>query len=526
VVTAGLREGENLESAAVPIPASDPEGAGAGEKGLKTGALGWVSNLVIGVASTAPGYSLAATLGFVVAVHGMGFHAPAVMIVSFIPMLLIAAAYYYMNRADPDCGTSFTWVTRAMGPRLGWLTGWAIVVTDVIVMAALAYIAGVYTFLLFGLDAAATNLLDVSIVAALWIIVMTAICYIGIELSARTQYFLLAAEIAALGLFAAVALAKVYFGDPGGFHVQADWFNPFTLHGGTTALVDGVLLGVFIYWGWDSGVCVNEESKDSSNGPGRAAVLSTILLVLIYVVVATAAQAYAGTTFLKHHGDDVLSALGGPVLGSPLDKILIIAVLTSASASTQTTILPTARTTLSMARFGSIPKIFGRIHPRYLTPDVSTLVMGAVSLVWTLIIINVSQNVLSDSITGIGFQIAFYYGLTGFACVVYYRKELFKSVKNFIMVGVAPFLGGAILTFIFVKAFLDYKTTSTDVNYSGGFLGVGTPVAIGVGGILVGVVLLVFANFVYPKFFKRKWETADPGVLEGTVKPEASVMSD
>ena len=513
-----------MESATV--AAGGQTHAKEGDKGLKAGALGWVSNLVIGVASTAPGYSLAATLGFIVAVNGMGFHAPAVMLVSFVPMLLIAAAYYYMNRADPDCGTSFTWVTRAMGPRLGWLTGWTIVVADVVVMAALAYIAGVYTFLLFGLNDAAANLLDVSIVAAIWIIVMTWICYIGIELSARTQYFLLSAEIAALGIFAAVALAKVYFGDPGGFHVQADWFNPFTLHGGVRALTDGVLLGVFIYWGWDSGVCVNEESKDSANGPGRAAVLSTILLVLIYVVVATAAQAYAGTTFLKHHGDDVLSALGGPVLGSPLDKILIIAVLTSASASTQTTILPTARTTLSMARFGSIPKIFGRIHPRYLTPDVSTLVMGAVSLVWTLIIINVSQNVLSDSITGIGFQIAFYYGLTGFACVVYYRKELFKSVKNFIMVGVAPFLGGAILTFIFVKAFLDYKTTSTDVNYSGGFLGVGTPVAIGVGGILVGVVLLVFANFVYPKFFKRKWETADPGVLEGTVKPEASVMSD
>ncbi|MGA8806178.1 MAG: APC family permease, partial [Solirubrobacterales bacterium] len=120
-----------MESAS--IAASDPQGAAAGDKGLKTGALGWVSNLVIGVASTAPGYSLAATLGFVVAVGGMGFHAPAVMLVSFIPMLLIAAAYYYMNRADPDCGTSFTWVTRAMGPRLGWLTGWAIVVTDVIV---------------------------------------------------------------------------------------------------------------------------------------------------------------------------------------------------------------------------------------------------------------------------------------------------------------------------------------------------------------------------------------------------------
>ena len=516
-----------MESASVASGASGAQrGAREGDKGLKAGALGYLSNLVISVASTAPGYSLAATLGFIVAVHGMGFHAPAIILVSFIPMLLIAAAYYYMNRADPDCGTSFTWVTRAMGPRLGWLTGWAIVVADVVVMAALAYIAGVYTFLLFGLDAAAANLLDVSIVAAIWIIVMTWICYVGIELSARTQYFLLAAEIAALGIFAAVALAKVYFGDPGGFHVQADWFNPFTLHGGSTALIDGMLLGVFIYWGWDSGVCVNEESQDSSSGPGKAAVMSTILLVLIYLVVTVAAQAYAGTTFLKHHGNDVLSALGGPVLGSPLDKVLIIAVLTSASASTQTTILPTARTTLSMARFGAIPKAFGRIHPRHLTPDVSTLVMGGVSLVWTLFIINISQNVLNDSITGIGFQIAFYYGLTGFACCVYYRKEIFKSLKNFIMVGVAPFLGGAMLTFIFVKAFLDYKTTSTDVNYSGGFLGVGTPVAIGVGGLVVGAILLVFANFIYPAFFSRKWETADPGILEGTVKGEASVMSD
>ena len=216
-----------------------------------------------------------------------------------------------------------------------------------------------------------------------------------------------------------------------------------------------MLLGVFIYWGWDSGVCVNEESEDSANGPGKAAVLSTILLVLIYVVVAASAQAFAGTEGLTHHKNDIFASLGGPVLGSPLDKLLIITVLTSASASTQTTILPTARTTLSMARFGSIPSAFGKIHPRHLTPSVSTLVMGGVSLVWTLFIINVSQNVLGDSLTGLGFQIAFYYGLTGFACAIYYRRELFRSVRNFIMAGVVPFLGGAMLTYIFVKAFID-----------------------------------------------------------------------
>src|SRR3954462_1493129 len=105
--------------------------AAPGGKGLKRNAIGYLSNLVISVASVAPAYSLASVLGFVVLVPGMDVHSPAILIVSFIPMLLTAPAYYYMNRADPDCGTSFTWVTRAMGPHLGWLTGWAIVAADV-----------------------------------------------------------------------------------------------------------------------------------------------------------------------------------------------------------------------------------------------------------------------------------------------------------------------------------------------------------------------------------------------------------
>src|SRR5207244_2511008 len=161
-----------------------------------------------------------------------------------------------------------------------WLTGWAIVVADIVVMATLAYIAGVYTFLLFGLDAASTNLLDVSIVAAVWIVVMTWICYVGIELPARIQFVLLTIEIITLAAFSIVALVKVY-GSPGpaSIDVSASWLNPFSI--GFGPLVDGVLLGVFIYWGWDSGVCVNEESENASTGPGKAAVVSTLLLVAI-----------------------------------------------------------------------------------------------------------------------------------------------------------------------------------------------------------------------------------------------------
>src|SRR5919109_400426 len=123
---------------------------------LKRNAIGYVSSVFIGVASTAPGYSLAAVLGLIVAVSGVGVHAPGVLIVSFVPMLLVALGYKYLNKADPDAGTTFAWATRAFGPRTGWLGGWAIIVADVIVMANLAQIAGLYSFLLFGVEAPST----------------------------------------------------------------------------------------------------------------------------------------------------------------------------------------------------------------------------------------------------------------------------------------------------------------------------------------------------------------------------------
>ncbi len=352
------------ESGAVPTGSGQQGHQGVMDKGLKKGAIGYISNIVIGVASTAPAYSLAATLGFIVAVKGVGVHAPAVLLVSFIPMLLIASAYKYLNRADPDAGTTFAWTTRALGPGTGWVNGWAIFLADVIVMASLADIAAIYTFKLFGFTELGESNAAIIIVAVLWIAIMTWICYRGIELSARIQQVLLGAEVTILGLFAVVALVKVYGGSPphGSIKPTADWFNPFAMN--FHDLVVAVLLGVFIYWGWDSGVAVNEESDDPANGPGKAAVISTILLVFIYLIVSAGAQSFHGVGFLtaEANQEDVLNALGSGVLGSTLNKLLIIAVLTSASASTQTTILPTARTTLSMAHWKAVTKVLSRVH--------------------------------------------------------------------------------------------------------------------------------------------------------------------
>ena len=485
------------------------------DKGLKKDAIGYLSNLVIGVASTAPAYSLAATLGFIVAVTGVGVHAPAVLLVAFIPMLLIAGAYWGLNRADPDAGTTFAWTTRALGPATGWVNGWAIFLADVLVMASLADIAGIYTFKLFGWESAANSTGAVMAAAVVWIAVMTWICYRGIELSARIQQVLLSAEILILGLFAVVALVKVYSSHPAGsIEPTIGWFNPFALKFG--ALLDGILLGVFIYWGWDSGVAVNEESEDPNEGPGRAAVMSTILLVLIYVIVSAAGQAFHGPGFLSNNSEDVLNALGKPVLGSGLDKLLIIAVLTSASASTQTTILPTARTTLSMAYWKSIPKAFGRVHPRYLTPSFSTLMMGGISILWTIVILLLSSNALEDSIVAIGFPICFYYGFTGIACIVYYRHELTNSVRDFILLGIAPLIGGLILFGVFVKAVIFYGHAENVSSKP--ILGITLPLWMGIGGMLIGLILMLVSRPFFRDYFSRKLETVQPGLFEEPVE--------
>lgn len=479
------------------------------DKGLKSNAVGMISSIVIGVASTAPAYSLAVTLGLVTAVVGIGFKSPAIMIVSFIPMLLIAGSYYYLNKADPDCGTTFSWVTRAIGPRTGWVTGWVMVAADIIVMASLAQITGSYLFLLFGANGLANSTFWVTVVGVAFLVLMCGITAIGIEISARLQWFLLGAEFVILTVFSIVALVKVYTRHPtGAVHPSIQWFLPNMKLG---ALSAGVLLALFIYWGWDTAVSVNEETERKSVVPGIAAVLSTLFLVFIYVLVSTAAQAYHGPAFLTNNSSDVLSPLGGAVLGSTLSKLLIISVLTSATASTLTTILPGARTTLSMAAHKAIPSVFGKVNPRFQTPVWSTIIYGVISLVWYVGLTLVSKNVLGDSIAALGLTIAFYYGINGYAVPLFYRHQVFKSWKKFFLLGLFPLLGGIALTWIFIAS-LDYLWYPANSFSGSKWLGVGPPFILGGGFILAGVVVMILAERFAKRskpFFARKMETIE-----------------
>lgn len=481
------------------------EAGAAGAKGLKSGAIGFVANTVIGVASTAPAYSLAVSLGLVAA--AVGLYSPAIMVVAFIPMVFIAAAYYYLNRDDPDCGTSFTWVARAMGPMPGWMAGWASVVAQIVVNASLSEIAAVYTFRLLGIDVAVESPAVVGL-GVLYIVALTVIVYRGIEVSARTQVLLLGIELLALAIFAVVALVRVASGAfPDGVTPSLEWLNPLGI-GDWSALTAGFMVAIFIYWGWDTSASVNEETANATRTPGLGALTSTLILIATYVVVTIAVQAVHGAEYLANQGsEDVLAALSSDVLGSPLDKLVILAVLTSAIASTQTTILPTARTVLAMAAKKALPESFARTHPRFLTPSVATIWVGVLSIAWYVGLKIVSANVFYDAIAALGLMIAFYYGITGYACAIYFRHRLLKSAWNFLMMGVVPVAGGVILTLAFVRSAIDLADPANSASGVSWF-GFGPPLVITIAFGILGVVLMLIQARRSPEFFRRRPEAA------------------
>jgi amino acid transporter len=502
------------------------------DKGLKSGALGLISSTVIATASVAPAYSIAATLVFVVL--AVGLQAPIVAILAFIPMLLTAIGYSEMNKADPDCGTTFTWATRAFGPKTGWWGGWAIVAADVIVMASLAQVASQYVFLEFGAKGIGSTPTSgwVLLGGIIWIVLMTAICYIGIEISANFQKILLTIELVMLAIMSITALVKVGNGSAPAGHLTPSWswLNPFDIPS-FSAFVSGVILMVFIYWGWDTAVSVNEETKDRNRTPGRAAMLSTVILLAIYALVIFSMQSFAGIggkgTGLGNvnNAGDVLSVQANNIFGTTgagptFYHLLLLMVLSSAAASTQTTILPTARTTLSMAVYRAFPKSFARIHPRFLTPTVSTVVMGVVSIIFYTSVNYVSNatGVFGDAVTSLGLYIAFYYGLTGFACAWYYRRTLTDSARNLWLRGILPVTGALMLWFLGGwSIWLDYDVaTQNDYTYwtvPGIHWQVGGAFVIAAAAAIVGLLFFIYNRIAAPAFFRKETLTRSTPTL-------------
>jgi amino acid transporter len=489
------------------------------DKGLNEGAVGLFGGTILGISSVAPAYALTATIGILVAEAGA--KVPVVIIAGFLPMFFAAYAYRELNKVAPDCGTSFTWTTKAFGPYVGWLGGWAAIIATVIVLSNLAGVAVQFFYQFLG------NAFNNEDISTLWenrgvnvatclvfLAIATAVAYRGITTTERVQIILVLFQLLMLGVFAVAAFAKA--GDsPTGISFDLDWFSPSGLT--LSAFIAGLSGSIFAFWGWDTALTVNEESVDADKTPGRAALLCVLSILLTYLLVAIALQMYAGVgtegngLANEEISDNVFGALADPILGEPLELILFLAVLASSAASLITTFLPTSRTMLAMGVYRAFPRRFATVHPKHKTPSYATIAAGIGSGIFYALLTFVSERVLTDTIYSLGIMICFYYGLTAFACIWYFRKELFNDAYSIVFKLVFPLLGGLGLGWVFVVTLRD--SASPDYGSGASIAGVGLVLILGLGLILAGILFMLFQRARDPRFFRGETLVKDTPAL-------------
>jgi amino acid transporter len=261
-------------------------------------------------------------------------------------------------------------------------------------------------------------------------------------------------------------------------------------------------------------VNLNEETTDSSSTPGRAAILSTVILLATYLGTAIAVLALVGPSFLADNADKeemVFALIADEALGG-WGWIVLAAVAMSAVASTQTTIIPASRTALSMARRTAIPAYFGRISAQHRTPAVSTWWVAIIAIIWYVTVSFISENALFDSLTALSLLIAFYYSLTGIACAIFYRRLLLRSVRGFLLIGLGPVIGAVLLAWLLV---LSVISMSDPANSYGGqsWFGLGPPLVIGIFLFALGAVFMVWSRISDTRYWQERPTSVDPDLV-------------
>jgi amino acid transporter len=489
------------------------------EKGLSRNSVGLLGGIILAISCVAPAYTLTATIGLLGSEAGAQI--PAILIGGFVPMFFAAYAYRELNRVAPDCGTSFTWTTKAFGPYIGWLGGWAAILATVIVISNLAGVAVQFFYQLIGdilgNDAVSTawenKFINVGTCLA-FLAIATFVAYRGITTTARVQYILVGFQLTVLVVFAIAAILQSSQAETG-LAFSWSWLSPAGLT--LSAFIAGLSGSIFAFWGWDAALTVNEETKDAEVTSGRAAVLAVISILCTYLLVSIGMIMFAGVGDTgnglanEEISDNVFGALAEPILGDPWYLLLFLAVLASSAASLISTFLPTSRTLLAMGSYQALPKRFAAIHPRYLTPSYATVAAGLGAAGFYAVLTLLSENVLLDTIYSIGIMICFYYGLTAFACVWYFRKELFNDAASIVFKFLLPLLGGIGLTFVFAVTLRD--SFSPDYGSGGSIAGVGLVFIMGVGLILSGLVLIVVWRSKNPAFFRGETLKTDTPAL-------------
>ena len=422
---------------------------------LAPNVLGLFESAVMGVAGSAPAYSIAATTAGLIAAVGLA--GPASLLYCGIAMFGIVFAFNYLGRTESNAGATYAWVRRGLHPALGYLAGWSLLMCSSIFMVAATFPAGSSFLGLFS-----TTLSNskgwVTIFGTVFFLLMVAAVAFGVTITARVQVIMSAIEVGLLLLFGILAILHSHPVHPFSWSWFA-WSNPF---GNNSVFFAGALLAAFYYWGWDVTANLNEETKGSRKTPGQGAIIGMIVTFALFEIFTVGSNMVLSSKQVSDNSGNVLGVLGQEVWKGNGGKLLVVAVLLSTVATLETQLIQVTRTMFAMGRDGTLLKAFGTVHKKYKTPMVATITITVVGIglfVGSQFIGSIG-TIMTDAIAAIGLQIAVYYALAGYSVVVLFRQEIWKSPKNFLLMGLWPLIGAIFMSIMFYKVIPTLNTTT------------------------------------------------------------------
>lgn len=440
------------------------------ETKLKENSLGLVESIIMGIAGTAPAYSIEITTSTIIATTGV--FSPASILVCGLIMFGIAFAFINLNKEVPHAGTSFAWVSMIFGKTLGFFAGWALLVLCCVFMVSAMVPAANATLLIFKPELM-NNVNWVTGIAAVWLTVISAIVVKGIKLTSFAQVMMTIIE--GIILLAIIIMSFIVFPDLQLHTFSWNWFSPFNFS--PALFASGALVAIFFYYGWDVTMNLSEETKDKNKTPGRAAFWSMIFLIVFFLVFIVITLLGLSDAEIQHYNTNIIFAIAEKLFGQTWGYIAIIAVLLSTIGTVETQILQFTRTLFAKGRAGALHTRYSRLHPKWNTPHIAIFFIWITGLLMLLAssYLPTINMILKDSITALGFQICFYLGLTGLACAFYFKKKIkgiWKSITHIYW----PALSGLFLFFIAIYSIPTFDTLTNIV---------------GMGGIAIGIIPLL-----------------------------------
>src|ERR1017187_3159092 len=382
---------------------------------LEPDAISAAQDTIIGMGNSAPTVAIGLSLALLVAASAYG-GAP-VIVITAIPMLIIANAYRRLNLWNANCGASFEWVGRAINPYLGYMTGWLMLAGTL--FGTLTPVTAVGPSVLAVFNSPANSRWPNIAIATGLILVMTIISIVGIRITARTQVIIGVVEYLILIAFAVWGLTWLLGHHAGTMPITSAWFS---LHGigSKGSLVGGFLITVFMYSGWDGTLYVNEEVKHRRENPGRAAMLAVAIAGVLFILAQVGFQGVASYNKLNANSTSVLVYIGHLLTGSGVGgQVLAFALALSVIAATGVGIVLSARIMYGIASYRALPSSLANVSPRFHPPLVATVVASTVLLAlgWVYLLTTSVQSAFSYVLNNTGILYATFYCITALAAM-------------------------------------------------------------------------------------------------------------